>query len=163
MSIGLLQPEGLVLNVARGLTWVRETPPGSNRGEFVDQCIKLCGLNPAGKFPWCAAFVSMCGKLALGKKWPLKPWASCDRLFEEGTALDFLRTEPTPGAIFGLFNPDPSILFYHVGFVVERLDDGRYLTAEGNTNTDGSHNGIGVFELKRTLPSDKPYYLNWWS
>jgi hypothetical protein len=45
------------LGLAIGQIGVMEQPAGSNRGPVVDEYVRRVGLNPAGGFPWCAAFV----------------------------------------------------------------------------------------------------------
>lgn len=55
----------------------REVTP--NRSPLIDQWIRACGLDPAGEYPWCAAFASWCiglepgiaGALTLGRHFPL--------------------------------------------------------------------------------------------
>ena len=42
----------------------------------------------------------------------------------------------------------------HTGIVERVLDGGRLVSAEGNTNTDGSSNGVGVFRLERRKLND---------
>jgi hypothetical protein len=46
------------LSIARSLVGVREDPPASNRGEYVERILKECGIAPPA--PWCAAFVYHC-------------------------------------------------------------------------------------------------------
>ena len=48
------------IEVARSQIGVMEEPPGSNRGPEVDEYIRRVGLNPAGNFAWCAAFLYFC-------------------------------------------------------------------------------------------------------
>ena len=48
------------LTVAEGEIGQMERPPGSNRGPRVDEYVRAVGLDPAGAFPWCAAFVYWC-------------------------------------------------------------------------------------------------------
>ncbi len=99
MSIGMQNPERMLLNVASGHQWVRETN-GANRGEVVDQIIRTCGLDPTTRPPWCAMFVAYIGRLVLTKdSWPLKPWAGCASLAEEATRLGLLYTAPRAGVV----------------------------------------------------------------
>jgi hypothetical protein len=144
-----------VLKVAAGELDVREEPPGSNRGPRVDQYLRAVGLDPAaGSFPWCAAFVFWCFREAatdLGRTNPLvrtagvlEHWrraeqAGARRLPSADAVADPARVRP--GMIFVM---DAGAGAGHTG-LVEAVAGGRLVTLEGNTNVDGSREGIGVF------------------
>jgi peptidoglycan hydrolase-like protein with peptidoglycan-binding domain len=147
-----------------------EVPPGSNRGPMVDEYLDAVGIPPAqgtaaDRF-WCMAFVYWTFKTAaasLGVPNPLPKTASC--------AGHWKRAQNIPGAVritrqaafanASLIKPGLiAILDFGGGaghtFIVERmLDSGRIATIEGNTNNDGSNNGVGVFRLDRRKLSDK--------
>jgi peptidoglycan hydrolase-like protein with peptidoglycan-binding domain len=147
-----------------------EVPPGSNRGPMVDEYLDAVGIPPAqgtaaDRF-WCMAFVYWTFKTAaasLGVPNPLPKTASC--------AGHWKRAQNIPGAVritrqaafadVSLIKPGLiAILDFGGGaghtFIVERmLDSGRIATIEGNTNNDGSNNGVGVFRLDRRKLSDK--------
>ena len=96
--------------------------------------------------PWCAMFVSWCAR-------------------EAQVPLDILRNcaiaSPEPG-YFDIpfydgeeYTPKQGDLFFtktfsHVG-LVDYIDGEYFYTVEGNTNDNGSNNGIGVFTLKRKI------------
>lgn len=63
------------------------------------------------------------------------------------------RADAAPGQLFFLQGVVKGVLRpCHVGFVEEQ--EGGYLrTIEGNTNTDGSRNGVGVFRRERKITS----------
>lgn len=156
----------VVLNVARGHLWVRETA-GANRGEVVDRIIRATGLDPAkppaglASVPWCAAFVAYVGRLALGTRWPLPPVAGCVSLAEAAQRAGLLRTVPLPGAIFLLWSPRAN-RYAHTGFVETLAADGEtWGTIEGNTSVAGSLDGDGVYQRKRHgARTDR--FIWWW-
>lgn len=153
----IIDVKDIPLNVAYSLRWVRETQ-GSNRGEVVDEMIRLTGLDPATAPPWCAAFVAFCGYAAMRKQWPLKKVAGCASLFDDATAKGLVNTKPAHGAIFLLWS-DKKKRFHHTGFCDAEIVPGQWSTIEGNTNDDGSVDGVGVFERKRTWgPNDRFIY-----
>ena len=145
------------LNVAYALRWVRETH-GSNRGEVVDEMIRLTGIDPTTASPWCAAFVAFCGYAAMRKQWPLKKVAGCASLFDDATAKGLVFDKPAHGAIFLLWS-ETKKRFHHTGFCDAEQPAGHWSTIEGNTNDDGSVDGIGVFERSRVCgPKDRFIY-----
>ena len=149
---------------AVGEIGVQEVPSGSNRGPRVDQYLRLVGLDPAsGSFPWCAAFVYFCFNEASrqhGQPNPLVKTAgvlSHWNRAEEVGARRIKSAEATarpelvrPGQIFVMaFGKGAG----HTG-VIREIRGGKLVTIEGNTNTGGSREGIGVFEREgRTIGS----------
>ncbi|MCC6858922.1 MAG: CHAP domain-containing protein [Bryobacterales bacterium] len=135
-----------------------EDPPGSNRGPKIDQYLKAVGLNPAsGSYPWCAAFVYWCFRQAaasLGASNPLVRTAGVldhwNRAGERGIRRILCaeaREEPAvvlPGMIFIITTGSGN---GHTG-LVERVEGVRLTTIEGNTNNEGSREGVGVFRRK---------------
>jgi hypothetical protein len=112
----------------------------------------LANVNcPPGSY-WCAAAVSTWGKEALGQRWPLPMTADCDVLLAKGRKLGKSSTpNPRSGDIFLLvYASDPNDA-HHTGVVTSVGSDGTFGTIEGNTNTGGSSNGIGVFARTRVL------------
>ena len=134
---------------------VLEEPPGSNRGARVDQYLRAAGLQPTeGHFAWCAAFVYWCfgeGARRLGRGNPLIRTAGVlDHWRRAGTAgikriaAAHATADPArvrPGMIFVM---DSGGGAGHTG-LVERVEGGWLVTVEGNTNDDGSREGVGVF------------------
>lgn len=148
----------LILNVAAAHSWVRETQ-GSNRGEAVNAILARVGLEPGQ--PWCAAFVAYVGWAVLRKDWPLPNVGGCMSLYAAGRASSLLRPVPAPGAVFLTWSASMN-RFAHTGFVSGPLGtDSRWPTVEGNTNTDGSREGTGVF-LRRRLFGPKDTFIHWW-
>jgi hypothetical protein len=145
-----------VLGVARAMTWVREI--GENRGQAVEAILASVHLPPGS--PWCAAFVSYCGRAALGGFWPLPMAGGCATLAEAADAKGLLRPTPAPGAIFLLYSSDLE-RFHHTGFIVLPAPlPGHYATVEGNTNDGGSPEGVGVFQRERQFTSEDRFV--WW-
>lgn len=152
----------VLLTVARSFTWVRETA-GSNRGEVVDQIHRSTGDDPAKRNPWCAEFVAYIGMAVLGTGWPVPRVWGCAALGEFGAANGALHDVPAPGAIFLLWGPNvqPAPRFRHCGFVGQQVAEGAWATVEGNTNTDGSPDGTGVYARQRTFAA-ADRFLYWW-
>jgi hypothetical protein len=143
------------LDVARSLLYVREQPLGSNRGPEVDKMLVNAGLNPVGAhFSWCMAFVYWCYAQAaneLGVPNPLYKTAGVLRQAEMRPQHIVAKSNPLAGDIGIISHGDGT---GHT-FLVEFIDHAGIHTIEGNTNTDGSSNGIGVFRLVR-----QPYQHN---
>ncbi|HWU01742.1 MAG TPA: CHAP domain-containing protein [Novosphingobium sp.] len=147
---------GAALALAIGQIGVMEQPISSNRGPQVDAYQRTAGLGvPPGNY-WCMAFVYWCfheagqGATAFPRTggcldaWNKVKSASPQRILTRAAAL----ANPAlvkPGMVFIL---DHGGGLGHTGFVRASLS-GALTTVEGNTNNDGSNNGIGVFELKR--------------
>jgi len=143
------------LKVAASRVGVMEQPPGSNRGPEVDRYLRAVGLDPSkGSFPWCAAFVFSCfddAARTLGRRNPviktagvLDHWNQAgQRGIERISAAKAHMHEALvrPGLIFVI---DTGGGTGHTG-LVERVDDGKLVTLEGNTNDGGSREGVGVF------------------
>lgn len=144
-----------VLDIAGSQVGVREQPPGSNRGPEVDQYLKCVGLDPAdGSYPWCAAFVYWCFAQAAQKLKTANPAIQCAGVLEmwtragssgvtrvsaaEATARPSL---VVPGSVFVLSTGSGN---GHTG-LVESVDGITLTTIEGNTNSVGGREGIGVF------------------
>lgn len=142
------------LAVAAAEIGTLEVPPGSNRGPRVDQYVSSVGLDPAGQNPWCAAFVYFCfsqAAAAAGRANPVIKTGSVLTHWQRATDLGIrcvtlAEASGSPGEV------QPGFVFImdfgggvgHTGFV-ESVDGGRLVTIEGNTNTDGSREGVGVF------------------
>ncbi|MCP5158607.1 MAG: CHAP domain-containing protein [Gammaproteobacteria bacterium] len=147
-----------LLEIARKEIGVLEDPPGSNRGARVEEYLASTGL--AGGYPWCAAFVYWCFAQAareLGADNPcintagvLDHWnragqAGIRRITHAQAEADPLLIQP--GMIFILDTGDPGGAG-HTG-LVERVEGGKLVTIEGNTNQAGGREGIGVFRRDR--------------
>lgn len=129
---------------------VRESPLGSNSGPMVRQfqaATSLARTLPTG-WPWCAAFDAFIMQelwRELGIQLP-NPWpatASCDELLYWARRMGVLFDEPQPFDFFLAMKSAGDAT--HTGLVMAVQKDGDIETIEGNTNTSGSREGIGVF------------------
>ncbi|HWY19912.1 MAG TPA: peptidoglycan-binding domain-containing protein [Candidatus Acidoferrum sp.] len=143
------------LQVASGEVGVLESPLGSNRGPRVDQYLTAVGLDPAsGSYAWCAAFVYFCFQQAANALSVSNP------AIKDAGVLDLWNRAGSQGvrriaAAEASAMPSlvqPGCLFVigtgsghgHTG-IVEQVAGVRLTTIEGNTNLNGSREGIGVF------------------
>jgi hypothetical protein len=127
---------------------VMEEPPGSNRGQKVDEYNRTAGVS-AGSF-WCMSFVYWCFVKAshnAGVANPMPKTAYCPFLYTWAKNHGRLVGTPQRGDIF-LVRHDGT--HTHTGLVTGSDGAGRFTCIEGNTNNDGSNNGIGVFKRSRS-------------
>jgi len=155
------------LSFAQSQVGVREKPPGSNRGTEVQGYQASVGI-PPGSY-WCAAFVYFCFEQAanhLGFINPLVKTGGCldhwNRSKANKITTKDARDDPSllkPGHIFII---DHGGGLGHTG-IVKRVEGGRLITIEGNSNPNGSNNGIGVFELdiRKVWTKDLKGYLDY--
>lgn len=147
---------------------VMEDPRGSNRGPRVDQYVTATGLSPSGRFAWCACFVFFCYKeaaAALGRSNPVVRTAGVLDHWNRAGAKGVPRiTNAQASSNPGLVRPGHIFIMNfgsglgHTG-IVERVTGGKLVTIEGNTNTGGSREGIGVFrrELRKIVDINKGF------
>lgn len=152
------QTDALIAEARRYLTVV-EVPKNSNRGVCIDYWIRECGLDPAGAFPWCAAYVGQMGRQAVGASWPVPRSASVAAIAAwAATKPGVLQASPAVGDLFLLWSPELK-RFAHIGIVTKVTGDG-YETIEGNTNGGGSRDGFGVFARTRRLDA-RNKFVRW--
>lgn len=136
------------VQVALGENGVMEEPLGSNRGAKVNEYNKTAGV-AAGSL-WCMAFVYWSFVQAAartGKANPMPKTAYCPFLYTWGKKHGKLVTTPQRGDIFLVKGGDNG--HFHTGLVTSASGKS-FGTIEGNTNDDGSSNGIGVYTRTRT-------------
>ncbi len=144
-----------VLDVADRQIGIMEDPPGSNKGNEVNAYLASVGL-PPGNF-WCAAFIYWCFNQTCAKLNRSNPLVRTGSVLAHwnGTkgkkilAADAVNKPSLvkPGQIFILnFGGGHG----HTGLVKE-VNGGIITTIEGNSNPEGSSNGIGVFSLQRKI------------
>jgi hypothetical protein len=149
---------------------VMESPLGSNRGPEVDKYLRAVKLDPAAdSFPWCVAFTHFCYKMAAESSGGENPhtrtagvldhWA---KAAQNPAARRVLKNQAVanpalvrPGSLFII---DVGEGAGHSGMVVGTAN-GRLSTIEGNTNNNGSRNGIGVFrrEARKIMEINKGF------
>jgi hypothetical protein len=130
---------------------VREAT-GHNDGEAVEKYLKSVGLGKG--YSWCMAFVYWCAKQAANKLNLINPLKQSGGVLDEwqsgrGTHIKV----PEPGAIFIMdFGGGEG----HTGIITGVFPEKDLLhTIEGNTNNDGSREGIGVFRKDRHISDPK--------
>jgi hypothetical protein len=148
------------IEIALSQEGVREE--SENRGPRVDAYLRAAGVGPGN--PWCAAFVYWCieqaaGKLALANPFPRT--AYCPDILNWANERDLLTGSPEPGDVFlRIGEVGGETRACHTGFVTHTSGD-HFGTIEGNTNIDGSREGIGVF--LRSRPISGSYKFVRWS
>lgn len=154
---------GAALGKALSQVGVREHPVGSNDGPEVRAYLASVGLPP--RLFWCMAFVYWCFDRAARDAGIGNP---CPKTGSVMTAWNRVNSRSPQHIITrsaAIANPSlvksgqVFILDYgrgmgHTGFV-KNANGGSLTTIEGNTNNDGSNNGIGVFELNRRSVMNK--------
>ena len=135
---------------------------GDNRGQVVERFLR--GVHQAPGQPWCAAFVFHVGyhshydSVSLISTWPLPDTASCQELFSFAAARRVLKDEPEVGDVFLMYSQELK-RFAHTGIVASVEDPGGVAdrdvhvctTIEGNTNDDGSRDGVATLRKLRTF------------
>lgn len=146
-----------VLRIALKEEGVLEQPLGTNRGPRVNEYNRAAGTAIGSH--WCLSFVFWaCQQAALALKVgnPIPKSAYCPYIHNWAIQHKKITTNPQPGDIFLVKQLIKGQWWaVHTGFVVgpDPKDPDRVLTVEGNTNTDGSSNGIGVFRRSRRKDS----------
>lgn len=141
------------LSIALTQNGVREM--SRNRSPEIDGYCREIGQDPEKGLPWCCIFVCamfLRASKQLGIKCPVPLTAGCWSL-DERSPKAVRTTQATPGAIFLTKG------HHHTGFV-ESLDTGDPATfweVSGNTNDDGSAEGIGVFRRQRRFDQVELY------
>lgn len=160
------------VDVARGQIGVTEDPLGSNRGPRVDQYLRLVGLDPtAGSFPWCAAFVYFCFNEAAKSELRSNPVVKTAGVLEHWNRAEKNGATRIKGADAvtrpelvrrgQIFVMDFGGGAGHTGLIAD-VRAGKLITIEGNTNTGGSREGIGVFERTgRTIGSVNKGFIDY--
>jgi lysozyme family protein len=154
-----------VLGVAAGEVGVMEDPLGSNRGPKVDQYIRATGLDPSqDSYPWCMCFVYWCFMQAAQQAHAqnLVPQnGSVHGAWEKSQNALGVTAVPASAASRDPTQVKPGMVFFidtghnhgHAGIVVANLNS-LLETIEGNTNDNGSSEGIGVFRRTRRRIGD---------
>lgn len=131
---------------------------GNNRGRQVDEYQRADTLPGLG-YAWCASFVAWVILTALGRDLCDLIWlrsASCDSILTWGRRVGIVSTQPTPGCAGLVMASEWDAT--HI-FLVEDVLRRGVETIEGNTNTGGSREGIGVYERFRPF-SSRYLYVN---
>jgi hypothetical protein len=143
-----------VLEIAKGEIGNQEIPLGSNWGEHVQKYLHSVGIDfPAS---WCMAFVYWCYSEA-AKDLAL-PHIS---LFRSGGVLNVWNHTPEDHRVLipqagDIFIQDHGGGLGHTG-IIESIEDIYMHTIEGNTNVNGSREGVEVERKKRLLSKSKGF------
>ena len=137
-----------VLNIAEKEGYGLKETDGQNCGPQVKKYLILCGL-PEGN-PWCAAFVSWVMHEALKELFEKCFIISADTWAFESFAIEkgILSEAPEPGDIFLRYDSNGPT---HTGFVLYLPNNTQFKTCEGNSNSNGSSNGDGIYSNIRTI------------
>ena len=140
-----------VIDAAHDEVGVREVG-GDNRGPRVKQYQDATGNGPGD--PWCASFVVWCADRATastGVAHAVPRTGHCMTMLRDARAAGITAPSVRAGRI-----GDVGLASYgggrgHAVILASPLGaDGKYATIEGNTNNDGSRNGIMVWRHRRT-------------
>lgn len=148
-------PAALV-KIARAEVGAEEDPPFSNCGPRVNTYKAATWLDPSKGWAWCAAFVCWCVREAM-KETGVKETETFERPQTAG-AFDFInwsrrqdgstRTRKEPGD--DIEAGDIVVFrFSHIGIAVSKPAGGKFLAIEGNTDSEGSREGGGVWQKMR--------------
>lgn len=143
------------LEVARTQLGIREHPLGSNDGPEVRDYLKSVKLGPG--YAWCAAFMFWCHEraaAAMKASNPLPRTGGVMAMFNEAKGRNIVKLEAPlhpdalrPGDIFILQFPHGQ---GHTG-IIDKITGDTVITIEGNTNANGSREGIGVYSKRRAV------------
>ena len=168
-----MTPRSPALLIAAANAFVGFTEQGGeNRGQVVERFLSAVHQQPGQ--PWCAAFVYYVGFNAhydaesRTSSWPLPATASCEELARFAAARDALRSQPALGDVFLLYSPTLN-RYAHTGIVVgvepprPGIRDVHICTTiEGNTNDNGSRDGIATLRKPRTFrEADGHKFIRW--
>lgn len=154
------QRSNALIAEARRYLNVVEEPKNSNRGVCIDYWIREAGLDPAGAFPWCAAFVGQMGRQAVGASWPVPRTAGVAAIAAWAATKGLVSNVGAGGDLFLLWSEQLK-RFAHIGIVTDyNVTTGEYKTIEGNTNGGGSREGFGVFARVRRADG-KTKFVRW--
>ncbi len=149
-----------VLRIANSQLGVRENPPNSNRGLEVSKYLKSVGLNAnAGHYSWCMAFVYWCFDEAFENLWKANPLVKTGGVLRQWNETKNKKIRKQDA----VNNPSlvkPGFVFIrnygsgkgHTG-IITSVNGGYIETIEGNSNNNGSREGVGVFKLTRKIAS----------
>lgn len=149
-----------LLDIAAEEVGEREQPAGSNRGPKVDQYIRSIGFDPTrDSYPWCMCFVYWCFVQAAQRSGTSNLVPKTGGVHDAWNKSHNNPSVTTISSASAQRNPAqivPGMVFYintggsrgHTGIVVANVN-GRLETIEGNTNDNGSREGIGVFRRTR--------------
>jgi len=153
------------VRISRTQVGVMEVPLGSNGGPQVDQYLASVGLGTG--FFWCMAFVYWVFNEAAREQNRKNPLVKTGGVLmhwkdSKGKKIETADAINNPS----LVKPGHIFIMDHGGGkghtgIVTAVEGGNIRTIEGNSNNDGSRNGIGVVELVRKINSIKKGFIEY--
>lgn len=147
-----------VLQIAEAEGYGVKETEGQNRGPQIRKYSSVCNLSDG--YPWCALFVSWVMKEALKELFDKCFIASADtwefRDFAEKNNI--LSDIPDSADIFLRYGSDGPT---HTGFVLYLPNQTQFKTCEGNSNSNGSSNGDGIYSNIRTIGNNYRF-IKWY-
>ncbi|MEO9257450.1 MAG: CHAP domain-containing protein [Crocinitomicaceae bacterium] len=142
-----------IITIAITQLGVTEVPLGSNAGPDVEKYLKSVGLGKG--YSWCMAFVYWVVSNAAKESFKETKLKKTAGVLDQWNSRPGLRlTTPVPGCIFIMdFGHGQG----HTGIVEKVLQNGMITTIEGNTNDDGSREGIEVCRRTRNVKNCKGF------
>lgn len=126
-----------LVTIARSQLGIKEAT-GNNDGPEIEAYLAATGSKK--REPWCAAFLSWVFSKA-GYTRPCTAWSPA--LFPASRQVKV----PLPGILFGIYFPSLKRIA-HCG-IIEKVNGNFIIGIEGNTNLNGSREGIGVYRKLR--------------
>jgi hypothetical protein len=151
-----------LIDIALRYVGTEEQPLGSNRGFLIDRWNAQVNA-PIGSF-WCCSFVSSMGmelETKCGIDWPLPFSADCDVVYWAAKRKLVLSKSGSPGDLVVCHRNDDA---FHIGIVGNRDENGTLQSIEGNSNNDGSRNGIKVALRSNVMAGRNPVnvsFIKW--
>lgn len=135
-----------IIQQARALIGIRETPGINNRGPEVDKIVSYAaGTTRWLGTAWCGWFATFCHK----KCQQASGGGMASAWFIKGRLIK--KEAVRPGDVFSVWNQYIKRIG-HVGIVEQMVPSGKFVvTIEGNTNGRGSRDGGGVCRLTRPI------------
>ncbi|SFG62325.1 CHAP domain-containing protein [Pedobacter insulae] len=122
---------------------------GNNSGPAVEKYLAYTGLAKGN--PWCAAFVCwVYGQAGITNPqtgWSPSLFPATKVIWDRGKQ----KKPPAQADIFAIYFADKGRIA-HTGFI-DSWDNTWLITVEGNTNTQGSREGDGVYRKRRLVKS----------
>ena len=149
---------------------VKETYPYNNSGKRVNEYIYIgSGKKYKSGIAWCYAFINWCivqavNKLKLEYLWNYEVYTPNCRLFCDKNKIGIKNprfNQIESGDLFLIYGSNRGDAIHIGGAVVAKSGNNNVITIEGNTNDNGSSEGLGVF--KRIRPSSQLWYICKWN
>ncbi len=122
---------------------VHEVPKGSNDGPFIRVYLAFVGIfHPAA---WCCAYCSFrihkaAASLGIKSRWPKSGYVQ--GVYNWSVKNTIISTKPLKNHAFVVYYPNLK-RYAHIGLIADVKGD-KFLTVEGNSNTDGGREGYAV-------------------